>query len=233
MKYLWIKTCTLFVQFVTNKGVDASFLASLKRDIALIEPDAVVKAHSNQKGFSNKILIQALLYLEPQERYHLIISWLNKFSRNDENVKEIHKYLGLVHDSKSDSNLSYSSTRIYKYTKRIDEAIANSRYSLAIKLTNRCLKEYYYLYLKQKNKLYSYSFYKKDARLLYQHVVDYLNPHTTTKEEQEELMQIAIFTNSLSTMVDDMRDGKSTPDKYTTSYIMGGLKEIMEYLKGK
>lgn len=232
MNYLWIKTCTLFVQLLAEKKESASFLKQIECDIIKIMPAAILEAKHNQKTQNNnKILIQALLYLNPSDRFFIMENWLNKFPENHPTVIKIHKYFDLLEESMK-NQASYTSTRIYKYTLRIDDAIMNNKYSLAIKLTNRCLKEYYYLYLKQKNKLYSYSFYKKDARLLYQHIIDYLNPYSS-KEEQEELLSIAMFTNSLSTMVEDMQDGKSSPDEYTSSYLKKGMKEIMEYLKGK
>lgn len=60
-------------------------------------------------------------------------------------------------------------------------------------------------------------------------MIDYLNP--SSKEEQEELLSIAMFTNSLSSAADEVKEGKSTPDKYTISYFKKGMKDIMNYFK--
>lgn len=231
MNYLWTKTCLLFVQLLDKQEGMYNYLREVHNDINDTAPYAIIKASKKvvAEDFTpQKFITHALLFLNPRDRSCIISYWLERMEMtNKKEVDYIRGYLDMV--TEHESSTSYYTPRIYKYSLRIDEAIYNKRYSLALKLSNRCLKEYYYLYLKGKKQLYKYSYYKKDARLLYQHMIDYLNP--SSKEEQEELLSIALFTNSLSSAADEVKEGKSTPDKYTISYFKKGMTHIMNYFK--
>ena len=123
--------------------------------------------------------------------------------------------------------------KLNRYLKRIDGAILVGRYTLAFKLTNRLLKEYYRDFLKAKAPVDAAA---EDMHLMSvsvcRHAVQYFHKHYIPYSERRILL-IATVTNVLAATMGRLqrsRSGSFSIDKAIAVYARNNVKRIVRFL---
>jgi hypothetical protein len=123
--------------------------------------------------------------------------------------------------------------KLNKYLRRIDGAISAGRYTLAMNLSNRCLKEYYRAYLKATR-------HKWEVRTenvqwmsisVVRYLVKYFRKHSIPYSERR-LILMTTFSNVMFTSLSRLKtsSGKYAIDKAIAVYARNNMKRIAKYL---
>ncbi len=125
--------------------------------------------------------------------------------------------------------------KVNRYLRRIDGAILAGRYSLAVKLTNRCLREYYRTFLRSCS-LVREEFKKEDlnqmAVQICRFLLMYARKYGIPYPESRILLISAVSAsiNEAASEVDREQGGKARADKAMALYARYNVNRIIKFL---
>ncbi len=127
----------------------------------------------------------------------------------------------------------WNTEKLNQYLARIDGAIAEGRYQLAVRLANRCLRQYYRAFM-EKNNIPSEPMSAENIRMMALSICRYLNSYFRQREipySERRLIFISlashfIFLASLPLANDET----STPDRAMAMYARDNVNDIICYL---
>jgi len=172
----------------------------------------------------------ALLAIEEEDRiqaFRVCIKYLSALFPNK--MMELEQFL----EEQEQTNRTYLQNRkeridkLNRYLKRIDGAINNGRYSLALGLANRCLREYYSHFLRHTMKYEASKTYSMNqmAIYIYRYILRYFKtnniPYSAT-----QLLFITISTNALFLA----RTSNAYVDKAVATYARDNVNSIVRFL---
>lgn len=231
----WRFACEELVELILSCPFSKKniFKARLHRYITEIHPDVLIDSYLNgEKGQADEytFYVSALLALEENHRmsvFQYCIKDLCTFFPDE--INRIEKFV----DQEQQKHYNYYHQRkeridkLNRYLKRIDGAINNGRYALALGLANRCLREYYRHFLKNTmkydlNKKYSMN---QMAIYIYRYILKYLRtnniPYSATR-----LLFITIATNALFLAM----TSNAYVDKAIATYARDNVNSIVRFL---
>lgn len=215
--------------------VQQIFSEKLHRYIASTHPDVLIDHFLEQRAeiFDYQAFYtSALLALELPHRIEVFQRCIRDLgSIFPVELEEIEQFV----EEQSQQHQSYFTQRkervdkLNRYLKRIDGAINNRRYSLALGLANRCLKEYYSHFLKHTVK---YDFNAQTTSMnqmafqIYRYIIKYFKanniPYSATR-----LLFITIATNALFIA---MSSTSYMVDKSVATYARDNVNSIVRFL---
>ncbi|MEM9886440.1 MAG: hypothetical protein AAF849_11165 [Bacteroidota bacterium] len=209
------------------------FKNRLHRYITETYPDVLIDSYLNgEKAQADEytFYVSALLALEEEHRIKVFQSCIKDLSTFfPDEVNRLEKFL----DQEQYKHHNYYYQRkeridkLNRYLKRIDGAINNGRYALAIGLANRCLREYYRHFLKHTMKYDLKKTYSMNqmAIYIYRYILKYLRtnniPYSATR-----LLFITITTNALFLAV----TSNAYVDKALATYARDNVNSIVRFL---
>ncbi|GEM_PF-1948421 len=125
--------------------------------------------------------------------------------------------------------------KVNRYLRRIDGAILAGRYSLAVKLTNRCLREYYRTFLHSCS-LVREEFKKEDlnkmAVQICRFLLVYARKYGIPYPESRILLisSISAHINEAASNIDRLPDGEARTDKAMALYARYNVNRIIRFL---
>lgn len=224
------------VDIITScpKRVQWIFSEKLHRYIASIHPDVLIDSYLQENCTPEdlkKFYASAILALELPHRVEVFQRCFKDLgSIFPDEISELEQFV----ETQQQQGYSYLEDRkervdkLNRYLKRIDGAINNRRYSLALGLANRCLKEYYRHFLKN---TVNYDTKSKDsmnqmAMQIYRYIVKYFKanniPYSATR-----LLFITIATNALFLA---MSSSSYMVDKSVAMYARDNVNSIVRFL---
>ncbi|MBR9922606.1 MAG: hypothetical protein GYB31_17365 [Bacteroidetes bacterium] len=123
--------------------------------------------------------------------------------------------------------------KLNKYLRHIDAAIHAGRYTLAIKLSNRCLKEYYRAYLK--TTLHRWESHTENVQWMsisvVRYMINYFRKHSIPYSERRLLLMTTV-SNVLHTAMSRLKttSGRYAIDKAIAVYARNNMKRIAKFL---
>ncbi|MEN0047717.1 MAG: hypothetical protein AAF806_11715 [Bacteroidota bacterium] len=209
------------------------FRERLHQYITDIYPDALIDSYLKQvseEAGEITFYTSALLALQERHRIKVFRSCIKDLSTfYPDEMMELEKFV----EEAEQKSLSYFKSRkeridkLNRYLRRIDGAINNGRYSLALGLANRCLKEYYRHFLKNtmKNDLYNTASMNQMAIQIYRYILRYFRtnniPYSATR-----LLFITIATNALFIAM----TSNAYVDKAVAMYARDNVNSIVRFL---
>lgn len=129
--------------------------------------------------------------------------------------------------------IHWNTEKLNHYLARIDTAIAEGRYQLAVRLANRCLRQYYRAFIEENN-IPVEPMRLENIRLMALSICRYLNSYFRQREipySERRLIFISLASHFifLASMPLD-QDATSAPDKAMAMYARENLNEIICYL---
>ena len=211
------------------------FVSRLHQYIHAIHPDVLIDSYLSKNNADDNqqiaFYISALLALEENDK-------ISVFQRSFKDLSpafpdEIHELERFV-DVQSNSYLNYIENRkagidkLNRYLKRIDGAINNRRYALAIGLANRCLREYYRHFIQHTMNydLTSIENINQMAMSIYRYITKYFTTHNIPYSATR-LLFITIVTNAIFLA---MYANPYMMDKALATYARDNVNYIVRFL---
>lgn len=231
----WSTACrelveTIFDCSFSKKNV---FKQRLHQYITEKHPDVLIDSYINgveEKTDEITFYASALLAIEEQDRiqaFRVCIKYLSALFPNK--MMELEHFL----ESQEQANRSYLQSRkeridkLNRYLKRTDGAINSGRYSLALGLANRCLREYYSHFLRHTMKYDVSKTYSMNqmAIYIYRYILRYFKtnniPYSAT-----QLLFITISTNALFIAM----TSNTCVDRAVATYARDNVNSIVRFL---
>ena len=129
--------------------------------------------------------------------------------------------------------IHWNTEKLNKYLSRIDGAIAEGRYNLAVRLANRCLRQYYREFINTNN-IPTEPMSVENVRLMALSIVRYLNSYFRKYEipySERRLVFISLASNIIFLASVNMSEERSYPtDKALATYARDNVSSIIGYL---
>lgn len=129
--------------------------------------------------------------------------------------------------------IHWNTEKFNKYLSRIDGAIADGRYNLAVRLAHRCLRQYYREFILMNN-IPTEPMSAENLRLMALSIVKYLNSYFRKYEipySERRLVFISLASNIIFLASVNMNEEKAYPtDKALATYARDNVSSIIGYL---
>ena len=228
----WSIACRDLVEIMDSCDLRMSniFKKRLHEYIAELHPDVLIDSYLSNADDPITFYSSALLALEEDDRikaFQTAIRYLSPLFPED--LDGIECFLEKMEREKSqEQGHGYQQLdKLNRYLKRIDGAILNRRYALALGLANRCLTEYYRDFLKytMKYEVIHTNNINQMAIFIYRYILKYFKsnniPYSATR-----LLCITVATNVLFVS----STTNSYIDRAVATYARDNVNSIVRFL---
>ncbi|MCB0684402.1 MAG: hypothetical protein KDC32_26345 [Saprospiraceae bacterium] len=232
----WIKECNGLLDLIEKSeqtGIGDYSRRKLLGLVRYVAPDHIPTAIPSEPDRHQ--LLNLLLDLPENERFEVLEQSAHDLEPHF--TRPVHRLLEALEESREESEmpvirLENRVDKLNRYLKRIDGAILHGRYTLAMKLTNRLLKEYYRAFLVSVD---NYDLKKEDLNLMSisvcRYIVNYFKKNRIPYTERRILL-ITTVTNVLFTTMRHINRsaGKYPIDKAIAIYARNNVNRIVRFL---
>jgi len=240
----WSAACAKLSQLILscNEQTSAIFEKRLHTYIQNLQPDVLITAYlegklqsidnQEEKAFKVDFYTAALLALDEDERLTVFKKCLydlrNIFPKD---VQELEVWLDDTPEaSETDVQKSRRAEKLNRYLKRIDGAIYARRYTLALKLANRCLKEYYQDFLNYKMpESKSLGNINQMSWSIYRYIVRYFRRYNIPYPSHR-LIFMTMVTNAIFMTMNNLIDENTYVDRAFAMYARDNVNSIVRFL---
>ncbi len=229
----WSVACSELVEIIFSCDLRLSniFKKRLHAYIAELHPDVLIDSFLASSEDEQTLYSSALLALEEEDRikaFQVAIRYLSPLFPDD--LDEIEYFLEHVERENAQQGQSSYYKRLDKlnrYLKRVDGAINSRKYSLAMGLAHRCLREYYRDFLKytMKYEAIHTNNINQMAIYIYRYILKYFKsnniPYSATR-----LLFITVVTNVLFVTMST----NSYIDRALATYARDNVNSIVRFL---
>lgn len=240
----WSPACKLLAELILSCSEREAeiFEKRLHRYIHDLQPDVLITAYleskldditeKEERRFKSDFYTAALLALEEEERSTVFNKCLNDLRvLYPKQVAALEQWLHDSPEGLTEHKKSRRAEKLNRYLKRIDGAIYARRYTLALKLANRCLKEYYQDFLNYKMPYESSSVenINQMSWSIYRYITKYFKKYNIPYPSSR-LLFMTIVTNAIFMTMNNLMDENSYVDKAFATYARDNVNSIVRFL---
>ena len=235
----WERSCTLLMDLIEGnpgkkKGqYDKAKLFGL---IRFVYPDVLEKGSSWKKALlksGHEEWIDLLMRIPEEERYQIFEHCVQDMAeRHPDAIQDLVQELDLAIQPpavRREKNIE----KLNRYLRRIDAAIQDGRYTLALKLTNRCLIEYYRAFMRS-HQISSIGM-VEDINLMSIHICRYIIGYFRKYRIPYTERRVLLITTVTNVLFTTMRNIQSSTKKYKVDkaiaiYARNNMNRIARFL---